>query len=75
MPLDMPPDMWPERPEIDRDALALSVQKQAGYPLSFEDYAKIWNAVTKWMDSDGTRNDYSLGDGIFGTAAELAENE
>ncbi len=54
MPFDMTKQprkrRQPKRPQIDRDALALAVQKELGRPLSWAEYVAIWNKATAEMD-------------------------
>ncbi len=39
----------PRKPKIDRDRAALAVQRELGRPLSWSEYVKIWNELTKAM--------------------------
>ncbi|WP_186766258.1 hypothetical protein [Falsiphaeobacter marinintestinus] len=50
MPFDGPttPERG-ERPQYDRDAVALAAQNRLGRPLSWAEYAKIWDALTDAM--------------------------
>lgn len=61
MPLDDRKFEYSPRPEIDRDKLALSVQKDLGRVLSWDEYRMIWNAATAWMAGTGVRDDYLIG--------------
>lgn len=40
------------RPEIDRDAVALALQKRLGRPLTWSEYVRVWNRLTKYMWAD-----------------------
>ncbi|UWR04749.1 hypothetical protein K3740_08750 [Ruegeria conchae] len=47
MPFDMTNSRKPKKPKIDRDAAALAVQRELGRPLSWSEYAAIWNTLTE----------------------------
>ncbi len=50
MPYDRPPHPErSERPQYDRDAVALSARNKLGRPLSWAEYARIWNVLTDEM--------------------------
>ncbi|WP_299356081.1 hypothetical protein [uncultured Shimia sp.] len=47
MPLDMTGQ--PDRPQVDRDAVALALQRELGRPLAWSEYVRIWNVTTDKM--------------------------
>lgn len=42
----------PERPDIDRDAVALTLQRKLRRPLLWSEYCRVWNALTEYMGAD-----------------------